>query len=44
MNTNKITKHKTRRQEEWLAARIEIRVGQSNLLHWMSRIAPGFIN
>jgi uncharacterized oxidoreductase len=23
---------------------LEIRVGQSNLLHWMSRIAPGFIN
>jgi uncharacterized oxidoreductase len=23
---------------------LEIRVGQSNQLHWMSRIAPGFIN
>ena len=23
---------------------LEIRVGQSNQLYWMSRIAPGFIN
>lgn len=26
------------------AGEVEIRVGQSNQLHWMSRIAPGFIN
>jgi uncharacterized oxidoreductase len=26
------------------ADEVEIRVGQSNQLHWMSRIAPGFIN
>jgi uncharacterized oxidoreductase len=26
------------------AGREEIRPGQANQLHWMSRIAPGFIN
>jgi len=26
------------------AGKVEIRPGQSNQLHWMSRIAPGFIN
>jgi uncharacterized oxidoreductase len=26
------------------ADELEIRVGQANQLHWMSRIAPGFIN
>lgn len=26
------------------AGKVEIRPGQSNLLHWMSRLAPGVIN
>ena len=26
------------------AGRLEIRPGQSNQLHWLSRLAPGFIN
>jgi uncharacterized oxidoreductase len=26
------------------AGKLEIRPGQSNQLHWMSRLAPGFIN
>ena len=26
------------------AGKVEIRPGQANQLHWMSRIAPGFIN